>query len=260
MRGKPYDACSRGWAARLARQTRACVAVSRCARRHQAQPPHVSKGRPCATRSPRLHSAYTTGELGHAQRSQQSLDLVSQSARLRARRPRDQSSRATQAATARSRARGPPHSPLQPAHRGSLRGVDPTLHPVPPQAPPRGDGGTRDHSLLELACGRREGGRLHPEPGAERALLFLYRAVLELDLPWLDGVVRAKRPQRLPVVLTSEEVRAVLQLLEGVSRLMAHLLYGPGLRCSSVVAFESRTWTSGATRSWCVRARATRTE
>jgi integron integrase len=62
------------------------------------------------------------------------------------------------------------------------------------------------------------------------ALLFLYRAVLELDLPWLDGVVRAKRPQRLPVILTREEVRAVLQPLEGVSRLMAHLLYGAGLR------------------------------
>src|SRR6266496_4198849 len=62
------------------------------------------------------------------------------------------------------------------------------------------------------------------------ALLFLYRAVLELDLPWLDGVVRAKRPQRLPVVFTREEVRAVLQPLEGVSRLMAHLLYGAGLR------------------------------
>jgi len=43
------------------------------------------------------------------------------------------------------------------------------------------------------------------------ALLFLYREVLELDLPWLDDVVRAKRPQRLPVVLTREEVRAVLQ-------------------------------------------------
>ncbi len=54
--------------------------------------------------------------------------------------------------------------------------------------------------------------------------------MLELDLPWLDGVVRAKRPQRLPVVLTREEVRAVLQPLEGVSRLMAHLLYGAGLR------------------------------
>ncbi len=62
------------------------------------------------------------------------------------------------------------------------------------------------------------------------ALLFLYRQVLELDLPWLDDVVRAKRPKRLPVVLAREEVRTVLQPLEGVPRLMAHLLYGAGLR------------------------------
>jgi integrase len=62
------------------------------------------------------------------------------------------------------------------------------------------------------------------------ALLFLYRAVLEMDLPWLDDVVHAKRPQRLPIVLTREEVRAALQPLEGVPRLMAHLLYGVGLR------------------------------
>ena len=62
------------------------------------------------------------------------------------------------------------------------------------------------------------------------ALLFLYRDVLELDLPWLDGIVRAKRPQRLPVVLTREEVRAVLQPMIGVPRLMAYLLYGAGLR------------------------------
>src|SRR6266446_6648808 len=45
------------------------------------------------------------------------------------------------------------------------------------------------------------------------ALLFLYRDVLELDLPWLDGIVRAKRPERLPVVLTREEVAAVLRPL-----------------------------------------------
>ncbi len=62
------------------------------------------------------------------------------------------------------------------------------------------------------------------------ALLFLYREVLELDVPWLDGLVRAKRPQRLPVVLTRDEVRAVLRLLNGVPRLMASLLYGSGLR------------------------------
>src|SRR6266498_4998017 len=62
------------------------------------------------------------------------------------------------------------------------------------------------------------------------ALLFLYREVLEQDIPWLDDVVRAKRPQRLPVVLTRGEVRATLQPLQGVPRLMAHLLYGAGLR------------------------------
>src|SRR5262245_14292677 len=62
------------------------------------------------------------------------------------------------------------------------------------------------------------------------ALLFLYRAVLEQDVPWLDALVRAKRPERLPVVLTREEVRAVLDGLHGVPLLMALLLYGAGLR------------------------------
>jgi integron integrase len=62
------------------------------------------------------------------------------------------------------------------------------------------------------------------------ALLFLYRNVLEIDLPWLDDVVRAKRSERLPVVLTREEVRAVIHELHGTPRLMAVLLYGAGLR------------------------------
>ena len=62
------------------------------------------------------------------------------------------------------------------------------------------------------------------------AILFLYRDVLEQDLPWLDDMVRSKRTARLPVVLTREEVRAVLQRMGGVPRLMAILLYGAGLR------------------------------
>ena len=62
------------------------------------------------------------------------------------------------------------------------------------------------------------------------ALLFLYRAVLEVDVPWMDDLVRARRPERLPVVLTRDEVRAVLQRLTGPTRLMAYLLYGAGLR------------------------------
>lgn len=62
------------------------------------------------------------------------------------------------------------------------------------------------------------------------ALLFLYRDVLEQDLPWLDTVVRAKGARRLPVVLTRAEVRAVIQQLQGTPRLMALFMYGAGLR------------------------------
>jgi integron integrase len=62
------------------------------------------------------------------------------------------------------------------------------------------------------------------------ALLFLYREVLLQEVPWLDDLVYAKRPHHLPVVLTREEVRAVLGQIHGVPRLMAFLLYGAGLR------------------------------
>ncbi len=62
------------------------------------------------------------------------------------------------------------------------------------------------------------------------AILFLYRDVLGRDLDWLEGVVRAKRPVRLPVVLTREEVQAVLRNLHGTLWLQASLLYGAGLR------------------------------
>jgi len=62
------------------------------------------------------------------------------------------------------------------------------------------------------------------------ALIFLYRHVLHQDLPWLDDVVRARRPTRLPIVLTREEVRAVISKLDSTPRLMATLLYGSGLR------------------------------
>jgi integron integrase len=62
------------------------------------------------------------------------------------------------------------------------------------------------------------------------ALLFLYREVLELELPWLDGVVRAKRSQHVPVVLTENEVRALLARLDGTKWLAACLLYSTGMR------------------------------
>jgi integron integrase len=65
---------------------------------------------------------------------------------------------------------------------------------------------------------------------ALQALLFLYRHVLEVELPWLDNVTRAERAKRLPVVLIREEVRALLAQLDGTTWLVANLLYGSGLR------------------------------
>lgn len=62
------------------------------------------------------------------------------------------------------------------------------------------------------------------------ALLFLYDQVLRRPLPNIGAIVHAKRPSRLPVVMTREEVARVLGALEGTSRLMASLLYGSGLR------------------------------
>lgn len=65
---------------------------------------------------------------------------------------------------------------------------------------------------------------------ALNALVFLYREVLNKKIGMLEGVVRAKRPQRLPVVLTKEEVQKLLRCLNGTPWLMATLLYGAGLR------------------------------
>jgi integrase len=62
------------------------------------------------------------------------------------------------------------------------------------------------------------------------ALLFLYGEVLETKLTGLEHVIRAKRPQRLPVVLSRNEVASVLSRLEGIPQLMASLMYGGGLR------------------------------
>ena len=67
---------------------------------------------------------------------------------------------------------------------------------------------------------------------ALNALLFLYRQVLQLELPYIDNIERAKRPQRIPVVFTRTEVKAILSNLEGIHHLMASLLYGSGLRLS----------------------------
>ncbi len=65
---------------------------------------------------------------------------------------------------------------------------------------------------------------------AKAALLFLYRELLEVNLPWLEGVTQAKEKRRLPVVLMPGEVRSLLDQLSGQMGLVASLLYGTGLR------------------------------
>src|SRR5690606_40057056 len=67
------------------------------------------------------------------------------------------------------------------------------------------------------------------------ALLFLYRDVLGQELPWLDKVVRAKKPERLPTVLSAAEVHALLAALDGRSWLLASLLYGTGMRINEAL-------------------------
>ncbi|MCA1625373.1 MAG: integron integrase [Acidobacteria bacterium] len=62
------------------------------------------------------------------------------------------------------------------------------------------------------------------------ALLFLYKKVLNVDLPWLDKFSPAKKSSRVPVVLTKEEVKLIINQLSGTNWLLANLLYGAGLR------------------------------
>jgi integron integrase len=82
--------------------------------------------------------------------------------------------------------------------------------------------------LNSLVAGR--GSAAATQNQALSSILFLYKEVLGKPLDWLDGLVRAKRPARVPTVLTAAEVQHLLSCLEESKWLMASLLYGAGLR------------------------------
>jgi integron integrase len=82
--------------------------------------------------------------------------------------------------------------------------------------------------LTMLATERKVASSTHNQ--ALSALLFLYREVLDLELPWLDGLQRPTRPKRIPTVLSREEVAALLAAMDQPMRLVARLLYGTGMR------------------------------
>ena len=82
--------------------------------------------------------------------------------------------------------------------------------------------------LTMLATERKVSTSTHNQ--ALSALLFLYREVLGIDLPWLDGINRPTAKRRIPSVLTRDEVAGVLAQMDGVTALLARLLYGTGMR------------------------------
>jgi integrase len=140
----------------------------------------------------------------------------------------------------------PPDSQQQPKLLTQLRRVVHAKHTatVPRRATSRGCGAM----CISMGCANRpssagrisnrflsalaESGRLSAssQTQALSAVLFLYRDVLHQDVGNIGEVIRAKQPVRLPVVLTREEVRAVLGRLEGGARIAGLLMYGGGLR------------------------------
>jgi integron integrase len=94
---------------------------------------------------------------------------------------------------------------------------------------PKELGGVAVEGFLSLLA-TRDGVSASTQSQALAALLFLYREVLGVELSWMENVVRAKRTQRVPVVLSRGEVARVLGRLAGRDWLMAGLLYGSGLR------------------------------
>lgn len=95
--------------------------------------------------------------------------------------------------------------------------------------------GVREVEAFLTMLAARDGVAPSTQNQALAALLFLYREVLGRDLPWMDEIRRAKRPRRLPTVLSEVEVMAVLAQMEGRHALMAALLYGTGMRLMECV-------------------------
>ncbi len=94
---------------------------------------------------------------------------------------------------------------------------------------PRDMGAAEVEAFLNmLANERRVSASTHNQTLS--AILFLYREVLGIDLPWLDGVNRPAQKRRIPSVLTREEVASLFQFLDSDMRLLAQLLYGTGMR------------------------------
>jgi integrase len=102
---------------------------------------------------------------------------------------------------------------------------------------PKDMGGKEVEAFLSmLANVRKVSTSTHRQ--ALSALLFLYKEVLDLELPWLQEIGRPVPTKRIPVVLTVDEVRQIISLMEGTTGLLAPLLYGTGLRLREALSLR----------------------
>ena len=145
-------------------------------------------------------------------------------------------------------ARRPPPT-LQPSDRRGVCDLDSSVHRLPSQDAPGANGRIRSQFLTWLAVDRQVSASTQNQ--ALSALLFLYKEVLTIEIGQVPPVVRAGTPDRLPVVLSREEIGAILKKLAGTERLIVILLYGRGSDSRSVSSFASKTSISIVTRSSC---------
>lgn len=104
---------------------------------------------------------------------------------------------------------------------------------------PKDMGGAEVSGFISyLATGRRVAASTQNQ--ALSAILFLYKEVLEIDLPWMNDIVRAKQPSRMPTVLTVREVEEVMDRLEGPTWLVVSVLYGAGLRLMEALRLRAQ--------------------
>ncbi len=130
-----------------------------------------------------------------------------------------------------------PRPPLPYSSREDLRPLDPALHPTSRPAPPRELGATEVSAFLtHLAVRGRVAAATQNQ--ALCAIQFLYRHVFEIDIGWIDGVVRDRERVRVRVVLSPGEVSAVFAQMTERHALISLLLYGTGLRLSEALALR----------------------
>src|SRR6478752_2594870 len=113
---------------------------------------------------------------------------------------------------------------------------------------PRDMGGPEVAAFLSYLANERDVAA-STQNQALSALLFLYRDVLKVDLPWVGGFDRVQRPPKLPVVFTREEAQKIISAVKPTVRLMVQLMYGCGLRVLEVCRLRIKDVDFGIFRS-----------